>query len=97
GSHSAAGDGNHRARDPEDIRLFPRQRGRRAHREDLSGGRIGPGSWAGRSLASGVLDAGGAVQSFPEGDSSSGWSGGAVGGTERRAIGRRRGFGPEEL
>ena len=71
----AAGDRNYRAGDPEDVRLLPRQRGGRAHREDLPGGRFLESSGAGGSVAPGVLDAGGTVQSVPEDRASGGRAG----------------------
>ena len=55
----AAGDRNHRAGNSEDVRLLPGQRGGRAHREDLSGGRFVESAGADGSFAAGVLDAGG--------------------------------------
>jgi hypothetical protein len=55
----AAGDRDHRAGNSEDVRLLPRQRGGRAHREDLSGGRFVEGAGPGGSVAAGVLHAGG--------------------------------------
>ena len=93
----AAGHRNHRAGNSEDVRLLPRQRRRRAHREDLSGRRFGQGSGPGGSAAPGVLHAGRVVQPVPESGGSGGRRRGGAGRTECRPVGGGRGFGPEEL
>ena len=72
-----AGHRNYRAGNSEDIRLLPRQRSGRAHRENLSGRRFGQGSGSGGSSAPGVLNAGRVVQSVSESTGSGGQAPGA--------------------
>ena len=79
------------------VRLLPRQRGRRAYRENLSGGRIGEGAGAGGSVAARILHAGRIVQSVPAGDASDRRTRRGTSGAKPRAVGVGRGFGPEEL
>ncbi len=93
----AAGDRNHRARNSEDVRLLPRQRGGRAHREDLPGGWIVEGARTGGSLAPGVFDAGGDLQSVPEDRASGGRDGSGIDRAECRPAGGCGGFGLKEF
>ena len=94
----AAGDRNHRARNSEDVRLLPRQRGGRAHREDLSGRRFGQGAGPGGS----VCGRNSRCRSNCSIRSRKYWlrsmvAGARARGTERRPVGGGSGFGPEEL
>jgi excisionase family DNA binding protein len=50
----ATGDRDHRAGNPEDLRLLPGERRGRAHREDLPGGRFGQGAGIDGSVAAGI-------------------------------------------
>ena len=93
----AAGDRDHRAGNSEDLRFLPGQRGRRAYRKDLPGGRLVKGAGPGGSVAAGILDAGGVVESVPAGHAASRRTRGGAGGAESRPDGSGGGLGPEEL
>ena len=71
--------------------------GGRAHREDLSGGRILEGSRTGRSVAPGVLVAGRDFQSVPEDRPADGRTGSGVDRAECRPDGGCGGFGLKEF
>src|SRR5208283_2324775 len=74
GADPAAGDRNHRARNPEDVRLLPGERGGRAHREGFSGPENGESSGVDGSVAPGILHGGGVVESIPAGAAAERWS-----------------------
>src|SRR5262249_39939807 len=93
----AAGHRDHRAGDPEDLRLLPRDSGRRTYRANLHGGRFVQGAGPDRGAAAGILAAGGAVESGPEDRAPGEWIGGRTGGKECGTTRGSGGIGPEEF